>query len=168
MARNGLSRIGTIVKAEVEDVLSRIENPRKLVNQMLIDMERSFDQAVGEVSRAIANEKVIERRLRTAEREIVELQREAEEALRRGDEEAARRALDAKVALETTCANLRESHLEAQSASEQLKRQLTDLRTRLEQARSRRHTVVARRQNYRGQERWRAVSTADLSTNSIG
>ena len=84
MARNGLSRTGTIVKAEVEDVLSRIENPRKLVNQMLIDMERSFDQAVGEVSRAIANEKVIERRLRTAEREIVELQREAEEALRRG------------------------------------------------------------------------------------
>ncbi|MBS11709.1 MAG: hypothetical protein CME19_08915 [Gemmatimonadetes bacterium] len=72
------------------------------------------------------------------------------------------------MALETTCANLRESHLEAQSASEQLKRQLTDLRTRLEQARSRRHTVVARRQNYRGQERWRAVSTADLSTNSIG
>ena len=51
MARNALLRIGNIVMAEIEDVLGRIENPRKMVNQMLMDMEQAFDQAVAEVSR---------------------------------------------------------------------------------------------------------------------
>jgi phage shock protein A len=145
MARNALLRIGNIVRAEVEDVLGRIENPRKLVNQMLIDMERAFDQAVGEVSRAIANEKIIERRLKHAEEEVSRLQEEAEQAVDRGDDEAARRALDAKVALETTATELKRSHEEAQTASGNLKTQLGELRSKLESARNRKETVAARR-----------------------
>ena len=90
MARNALLRIGNIVRAEVEDVLGRLENPRKLVNQMLIDMDHAFDQAGGEVSRAIANEKIIERRLRKAESEVSRLNKEAEDAVKRGDDAAAR------------------------------------------------------------------------------
>ena len=146
MARNALLRIGNIVRAEVEDVLGRIENPRKLVNQMLIDMERAFDQAVGEVSRAIANEKIIERRQRKAEEEVGRLQREAEGAVARGDDEAARRSLDAKVALETTANDLKRSYEEAQSASVKLKGQLAELRSKLENARNRKDTVASRRQ----------------------
>lgn len=149
MARNALSRIGNIVRAEVEDVLGRIENPRKLVNQMLVDMERAFDQAVGEVSRAIANEKIIERRLRKAEEEVARLQKDAEAAVARGDDEAARQALDEKVALEMTAEDLKRSFDEAQDASGKLKTQLAELRSRLESARHRKDTVVARRHTAR-------------------
>ena len=145
MARNALLRIGNIVRAEVEDVLGRIENPRKLVNQMLLDMEKAFEQAVGEVSRAIANEKIIERRLRNAVREVERLQKDAETAVEQGDDDGARRALDSKVAVETTAAELKRSHDEATEAAGKLKAQLGELRTKLESARNRRETVASRR-----------------------
>ena len=94
-----------------------MENPKKMVNQMLLDMEKAFDQAVSEVSRAIANEKIIERRLRQAEDEIKRLDEEAVAAVERKDDHAARRTLDAKVSIETTVANLKGSHEEAQTVS---------------------------------------------------
>lgn len=146
MARNALLRIGNIVRAEVEDVLGRLENPRKLVNQMLIDMDHAFDQAGGEVSRAIANEKIIERRLRKAESEVSRLNKEAEDAVKRGDDAAARSALDEKIALEKTASELKASYDEAQSASSRLKTQLAELRSKLDSARNRKHTVAAKRQ----------------------
>ena len=145
MAGNALSRIGRIVRAEVEDVLNRMENPRKLVNQMLVEMEHAFDQAVTEVCRAIANEKMIERRLRAAEKEINHLQKDAEEAVKSGDDSRARQALDARVVLESTVADLKQAHDEAQSASAKLKTQLSDLRSKLASAKNRKDSVAARR-----------------------
>lgn len=150
MAGNAFSRVRNIVRAEMEDVLKRMENPRKLVNQMLIDMERAFDGAVSEVSRAIANEKIIERRLRKAEAEVARLQDDAEKAVRAGNDGAARRALEEKVGLEMTIADLKTSHEEAQSASSKLKGQLADLRSKLETARNRRHTLAVRKQQAAG------------------
>ncbi len=146
MARNALLRIGNIVMAEIEDVLGRIENPRKMVNQMLMDMEQAFDQAVAEVSRAIANEKIIERRLHKAEQEVEKLQSDAEKAVSDGADEAASDILDAKVTLDTTAADLKKAHDEAQPASAKLKTQLSDLRSKLESARNRKTTIVARKQ----------------------
>jgi len=146
MARSALSRIRNIVRAEIEDVLGRIEDPKKMVNQMLIDMERAFEQAIREVSRAIANEKIIERRLKRAEEEVERLQAEAEEAVNRGDDETARRVLDAKVSLESTAAELKRTYTEAESVSSRLKSQLGELRTKLETARNRKDTIAVRKQ----------------------
>ena len=146
MARNVLSRLGNIVKAEIEDVLGQIENPRKMVNQMLIDMERAFDLAVGEVSRAIANEKIIERRLKRAEGEVERLQAEAEDAVNGGDDETARRVLDEKVSLESAAAELKRTYTEAESVSSRLKSQLAELKTKLETARNRKDTIAVRKQ----------------------
>jgi len=145
MAGSALLRIRNIVKAEIDDLLGQMENPKKMVNQMLLDMKKAFDQAVGEVSRAIANEKIIERRQRQAEGEIKRLDEEAVAAVERKDDDAARRALDAKVSIETTVADLKRSHEEAQTVSDQLKKQLGELRTKLDSARNRRTTIAMRK-----------------------
>ncbi len=144
MGGSTLLRIRNIVKAEIESVLSQIENPKKMVNQLLIDMERAFDQAVGEVSRAIANKKMIERRLTVADKETVRLQAKAEEAVTQGDNEAAHGFLEAKIASEAASADLNRAYEEAQSASSYLRTQLSELRTKLESARNRKNTIAVR------------------------
>ena len=121
-----------------------------MVNQMLLDMEKAFEQAVSEVSRAIANEKIIEKRLRQAEGEIKRLDEEAVAAVERKDDDAARRTLDAKVSIETTVADLKRSHEEAQTVSIQLKKQLGELRTKLDSARNRRTTIAMRKPQEQG------------------
>ena len=151
MAGSALLRIRNIVKAEIDDLLSHVEGPKKMVNQMLIDVENAFDAAVGEVSRAIANEKIIERRVHAAEDEIRRLQLEAEGALGRNDEPTARRCLDAKVSLKTTLAELTRSHDEAQAASARLKTQLGELRTKLDSARNRKETIAVRKHRYQAE-----------------
>ena len=145
-----LFRIHNIVKAEIDDLLGQMENPKKMVNQMLLDMEKAFEQAVSEVSRAIANEKIIEKRLRQAEGEIKRLDEEAVAAVERKDDDAARRTLDAKVSIETTVADLKRSHEEAQTVSIQLKKQLGELRTKLDSARNRRTTIAMRKPQEQG------------------
>lgn len=152
--RNGWSalwRIRNIVRAEVDDLLGQIEDPKKMVNQMLLDMEKAFTDAVGEVSRSIANEKIIERRVQRGEDELRKLQLEAEGALGRKDEGTARSCLEAKVSLESSLAELKRSHSEAQAASSRLKTQLRELRTKLDSARNRKETIIVRKNQYKGE-----------------
>lgn len=58
-----LKRMTRIVRAELDQVISRLEDPPKIVGQMVIDMECALDSAIAETSRAVANHRLMERRL---------------------------------------------------------------------------------------------------------
>ena len=58
---NILDRIGTILRANINDLLTRAEDPEKIINQTLIDMRQAQYEARMEVARAIAEGKKLER-----------------------------------------------------------------------------------------------------------
>ena len=89
-----ISRMSRIVRAEVENVVSRFEDAPKLVTQMVIDMERALNAAVAETSRAIANHRMMERRLIGMRSRSTGLEAEAERAVRAGNDEEARPLLE--------------------------------------------------------------------------
>ena len=141
MARGTLTRVADIIRADIDDLVSRMEDPTKLVRQMILEMEDAVDEAVASVGNAIANERLLERRIRDrkGEAEIWEAQ-----ALDAGEEDLARRALERKVTIQATTEEMESALEEAGQITSQLKQQLVQFRQKLEEARTRQRSLAAR------------------------
>ena len=87
------SRISNVVRAEVDEVLNSLEDPKKMVRQMVLDMEAALDDAVIAVAQAMANEKLLARRIAQKQENSALWARKAEDAMDAGEEELARKAL---------------------------------------------------------------------------
>lgn len=140
------SRISNVVRAEVDDVLNKIEDPKKMVRQMVLDMEDALDDAVVAVAQAMANEKLLARRIAQKREESALWARKAEDAMDAGEEELARKALFQKVAIDEAVNTLREARAEAEEMTATLKQRLAELKAKLASARARQSTLAIRRQ----------------------
>lgn len=140
------SRISNVVRAEVDDVLNKIEDPKKMVRQMVLDMEDALDDAVVAVAQAMANEKLLARRIAQKREESALWARKAEDAMDAGEEELARKALFQKVAIDEAVNTLQEARSEAEEMTATLKQRLAELKAKLASARARQSTLAIRRQ----------------------
>jgi phage shock protein A len=145
MARGALTRMADVVRAEVDDFLTRLEDPKKMVRQMVLDMEGALDDAVAAVGRAVANEKMLEKKL-VAKKEAVDVwQKKAESAMEAGAEELARKALHQKVVVTEVVTALEQGLEEAREVSTALKKQLAELKLKLESAKTRQGALIMRK-----------------------
>ncbi len=140
------SRISNVVRAEVDDVLNKIEDPKKMVRQMVLDMEDALNDAVVAVAQAMANEKLLARRIAQKREESALWARKAEDAMDAGEEELARKALFQKVAIDEAVSTLQEARAEAEEMTATLKQRLAELKAKLASARARQSTLAIRRQ----------------------
>ena len=53
-------RLGTLLKSNINDLISRAENPEKVLNQLITDMRSQLAKAKQEVASAIADEKKLQ------------------------------------------------------------------------------------------------------------
>src|SRR4051812_24836698 len=96
-----LERVTTLLKANINDLVSRAEHPEKLLKQLLLDMENQFMQVKTQVAIAIAEQHLLEKKKKdslTCQQEYI---RKAELALSKSDESLARMALDRSLTYET-------------------------------------------------------------------
>lgn len=140
------SRISNVVRAEVDDVLNKIEDPKKMVRQIVLDMEDALDDAVVAVAQAMANEKLLARRIAQKREESALWARKAEDVMAAGEEELARKALFQKVAVDEAVNTLQEARAEAEEMTATLKQRLAELKAKLASARARQSTLAIRRQ----------------------
>jgi phage shock protein A len=93
-----LERVTTLIKANINDLVDRAENPEKLLKQLLLDMQNQFMQVKTQVAMAIADQHMLEKK----HQENVDLQKQwvekAELALRQNEEALARTALERSLA----------------------------------------------------------------------
>ena len=143
MANTTLDRIGDIVRSHVNELLDRIEDPEKLVRQLLRDMELAVQQAVESVSRAIADKGRREREFETNRQRAESYSERARRAFEKGDEELARKALELKVYYNITAEQLRAAVEEGSQAVTQLKSRLAQLRDELKAARDSQGRLIA-------------------------
>ena len=140
------SRISNVVRAEVDDVLNKIEDPKKMVRQMVLDMEDALDDAVVAVAQAMASEKLLARRIAQKREESALWARKAEGAVDAGEEELARKALFQKVVVDEAVNTLQKAREEAEEVTATLKQRLAELKAKLASARARQSTLAIRRQ----------------------
>ena len=70
-------RLGTLLKSNINDLISRAENPEKVLNQLITDMRSQLAKAKQEVASAIADEKKLQAQVEKEKTQSEEWQRRA-------------------------------------------------------------------------------------------
>lgn len=155
-----LERISTIIKANINDLLDRAENPEIMLEQYIRDLESGVNEAREELVNAMADEKRLAARLEERKRQVREWEEKAEQAVRLGKDEAARSALRAARAYQDE-ANTTATAWEAQKEKvAELQEQYEQIEKKLATIRSERDALLAKYKATRAQER---ITTTKVS-----
>lgn len=138
------SRLADILKANINDMIDKAEDPVKMVKQLIIEMEQQVDEATQALGQAMGAQKVAAKELADAEAKVADWNDKAKLALKNGNEELARKALDVKVGLDEQVVQLRASYDAITEQVNKLKDQVQTLRVKLDEARARQSVLAAR------------------------
>lgn len=140
-----LERVNNILRANINDMLDRAEDPEKMLDQIIRDMEEAIRDAKGQVADMIAQEKMIKRDMEESQDLADEWARKAELAVKNGKDELALEALKRKKDHQAH-ADIYRQQWEAQKAGvEKLKQQLEELESKYDEAKRRKDVLIARR-----------------------
>jgi phage shock protein A len=146
-----LGRLSSLVKSNVNDVIDRMQDPAKEIDQMVRDMEESARQARTEVAQCFAAEKRLQKRVADLEGEAADWVKRAELAVRSGDDALAKEALRRKAEKEAERAETQKSVQEQGVYADQLTQALKALDGRLADIKLRQGTLRAKaRANKKG------------------
>lgn len=139
-------RMADIVKANINDLLDRAEDPEKMIKQMVIEMEEAVNKATIAVGSAIANEKTLERQYTKQTAEAENWHQKAIQAVNAGRDDLAKAALERKNAIVRNVGDLERMLGEARTTATNLRGQLDQIKAKLDEARMRQNTLIARAQ----------------------
>ena len=100
-------RIRRVVGANLNDLVSKAEDPEKMLEQAILEMQEDLVQLRQGVAQAIAAQKRTEQQYNQAQNELNKWQRNAQLALQKGDENLARQALERKKTFGETATTLK-------------------------------------------------------------
>ncbi|MBK7541025.1 MAG: PspA/IM30 family protein [Candidatus Competibacteraceae bacterium] len=141
---NLFKRISDVISANLNDLVDRVEDPERMIKQLIREMEENINSAREGVIDAVASEKQLAKELENQRRQAEEWHGRARRALESGNEALAREALLRKKEHDAVVANLETSWESAKRTSERLKTQLRALEMKLEEARLKKGSLVAR------------------------
>ncbi|WP_375502663.1 PspA/IM30 family protein [uncultured Nostoc sp.] len=145
-------RIKRVVSSNLNDLVNKAEDPEKMLEQAILEMQEDLVQLRQGVAQAIASQKRSEKQYNDAQNEINKWQRNAQLALQKGDENLARQALERKKTYTDTSAALKAS-LDTQSTQvETLKRNLIQLESKISEAKTKKEMLKARITTAKAQE----------------
>lgn len=146
-------RFKTVVSSNINDLISKAENPEKMLNQLLIDMNQQMIDSKKAVAMAIADEKKIERELLEQERQAQDWEKKAMIAVRAGRDDLAKEALLRQQEFAGYVSQLR-PQWEAQKASvDKLKDALRQLQNKIDEASRKKNILIARAKRAEAQEK---------------
>lgn len=137
-------RINDVLTANINDLIDRVEDPERMIKQVIREMEDNIGRARESVVEAIANEKQLQKELESNQKQMTEWLGKAETALKKGNEDMARAALARKKEHDNIIKVLEPSWESARNTSLRLKTQLRALEAKLEEARRKRSSLAAR------------------------
>jgi phage shock protein A len=139
-----LERIRTVLKSNINALISKAEDPEKMLNQLIMDMNENLLEAKKSVAMAIADEKKLERQALENKGQGEEWERKAMLAVKAGKDDLAKEALTRKQEYDGYAASFQKEY-EAQHASvEQLKDALRQLQAKIEEASRKKNLLIAR------------------------
>ena len=158
-------RIKRVISANMNDLVSKAEDPEKILEQSVIDMQEDLVQLRQAVAQAIAAQKRTQQQYNQAQTEANNWQNRAQLALTKNDENLAREALVRKKTQAETAATLKAS-LDAQTTQvETLKKSLIGLESKISEAKTKKDMLKARVAAAKAQEQVQSA-IGSLSTSS--
>jgi phage shock protein A len=156
-------RLGDLLKANVNDMLDKAEDPEKMVKQIIIDMEAQVNEATQGLGAAMGSEKQALKQLESAKASSEDWNNKAKLALQSGNEELAKKALAQKASVDQSIVQFQASYDTMSMQTAQLKDQVRQLKAKLEEARMKQNMLIARSKMADAQK---GISTSLNSTDS--
>ena len=139
-----LDRISQILRANLNDLVDNAEDPEKILNQLIRDMEDAIQKGQSQVAEQIAQEKMIQRDLDEAKEKVADWGKKAELAVNKGADDLAREALRRQNDYEEQV-EIYEKQIDIQQkAVTKLKGDLEALKNKYEDARRNKNALIAR------------------------
>ena len=149
-----LERVATLVRANLNDLIDKAEQPEKMIKQVILDMQNQLLQVKTQVAIAIADEHLLMKKQKENEQAGDDWVRRAELAVEKGDDELARAALERSMTAKNMAASFAEQVADQSAQVETLKTALRKLEMKLEEARNKSDVLMAQHR------RARAISRA--------
>jgi phage shock protein A len=89
-----LDRVSTLLRANLNDLVEKAEDPERMLKQIVLDMENQLLQLKTQVAIAIADQHLLEKKRAEHERQAAEWRRKAELAVQKSNDDLARAALE--------------------------------------------------------------------------
>ncbi|MFZ9173324.1 PspA/IM30 family protein, partial [Vulcanococcus sp.] len=158
-------RLSRLVRANANAVVGAMEDPAKILDQSVADMQSDLVKLRQAVATAIASQKRIQNQAEQADAQAKTWYERAELALKKGEEDLAREALGRRKTCQDTATAL-QSQLQSQAGQvEQLKQSLVKLESKIAEAKTKKDMLKARAQAAQAQEQLQSA-VGNLGTNS--
>jgi phage shock protein A len=158
-----LDRVATLVKANLNDLVDRAENPEKMLKQVILDMENQFMQVKTQVAIALADLHLLERKRKDNAETHSSWMRKAELAVDKKDDEMARAALERAMSFGQLTESFDQQIVDQEAQVESLKSALKRLETKLVEARAKADLLITQQRRARAANR-----AADAQQNPTG
>ncbi len=145
------SRLGTLIRSNINELINKAEDPEKMLNQVLVDMKAQLVEAKKQVAVAIADEKRLKKQYEQEALKAQEWERKAMLAVKAGDDNLARAALARKAEHDEVAETLRQQWDAQKQSVEQLKTALRGLDNKIEEAKRKRNILVSRQKRAEAQ-----------------
>lgn len=139
-----LERVSTLIRANLNDMIDRAEDPDKMIKQVILDMENQYLQVKTQVAVSIADQHMLEKKLKENEDVGSDWMRKAERAVDKGEDDLARAALDRYQTSLRLAQSYREQVDDQKAQVDTLKSALQKLEQKLDEAKSKRDLLLAR------------------------
>ena len=138
-----MERIATLLRANVNDLLERAEDPEKMLKQLVLDTENQMLQLKTQVAMALADQHLLEKKAREQETTLAEWHRKAELAVNKGDDALARAALERVLSHERMLTAYRAQVADQAAESESLRSTYTRLQGKLAEMQAQCELLIA-------------------------
>ena len=158
-----MDRVATLVRANLNDLLDKAENPEKMLKQVILDMENQFMQVKTQVAIALADQHLLEKKKLENADKHTEWMRKAELAVEKKDDQLARAALERAVSFQLLAENFDQQIANHHSQVDAMKAALKRLEVKLSEARTRADLLIVQDRRSRASGR-----AADAQHNAHG
>ena len=138
-----LERVSTLLRANINDLIEKAENPESLLKQLVLDMENQLLQVKTQVAIAIADEHMLERKRLEHEQQASAWRRKAELAVAKGHDDLARGALERVISYDRLTKGFAEQAEDQKLEADTLRQTLRQLDQKLNETRAQCEILIA-------------------------
>ncbi len=146
-------RFASLIKSNINDLISSAENPEKMLNQIIVDMRDQLVKAKQQVAAAIADEKRLRDQFEAEYKQSQDWENKAMLAIKEGRDDLAKQALVRQSEHYAHAQQLEVTWQAHQAETEKLKNALRDLNDKIEEAKRKKNLLLARQRRAQAQKR---------------
>ncbi len=145
-------RLNDVIRSNINSVLDKAEDPVKLANQYLADMEKDISDAERELANVIAQERILANKLSIKKTDVEKREKQIIDVLDK-DDNLAKELIASKQEIQSSLHALTDQHLNIKETVEKLKPAITEMHREYDSLRQRRDVLVAQASSAKAEQK---------------